>query len=263
MGSGASTLNISDLKRRLSASVTLAPELLNDPDAELLLKTQVKTCLSNVRALQGKLDQGFDPSSDELKEGIVSLRRALRTLATSRVGDRPAFLIPEAPPVMLGLPNLIMSDKIIPESVSAVSIREQIKHGFEKRQTNKIREVFKKFSEYRVATSSCYRRDKLGRYQQVRPHDFAFLIPKTKLRESLETLHVTLNSEAEIETLFFVMDLDDNKGLDEEEFRRALQASSQFITSLGQSRNCFEPCLCCCYLANVVPIQCLTGPILD
>ena len=111
-------------------------------------------------------------------------------------------------------------------TVSANSIRDQINRGFEKRQKYKIREVFYEWSEYRVVNSSCFERDGFGRHQQIRPQDLAPFIPKSKLRESLESLDVILHSEEEIETLFFVMDLDDNKGLDEEEFGRALQASA-------------------------------------
>ncbi len=74
-------------------------------------------------------------------------------------------------------------------------------------------------------TSSCFKRDEFGRYQQVRPQDLALLIPRSNLRESLGSLDVHLNTEEEIDDLFFVMDIDDNKGLDEDEFRRALQAS--------------------------------------
>ncbi len=78
-----------------------------------------------------------------------------------------------------------------------------------------------------MVTSSCFKRDGLGRYQQVRPNDFAMLIPKYRLREALGSLDVVINSKGEVEDLFFVMDLDDNKGLDEEEFTKALQASSR------------------------------------
>ena len=116
-------------------------------------------------------------------------------------------------------------------TVSANSIRDQINRGFDKRQNYKIREAFDKWSEYRLVTSSCFERDIFGRHQQIRPQDFVppALIPKDKLRASLESLDVNVHSEEELKTLFFVMDLDDNKGLDEDEFRRALQASSHCI----------------------------------
>jgi hypothetical protein len=74
-------------------------------------------------------------------------------------------------------------------------------------------------------TSSCFKRDGLGRNQQVRPLDFELLISKQKLRDALKSLDVLIHSNEEIDDLFFVMDIDDNKGLDLEEFGRALQAS--------------------------------------
>ena len=129
--------------------------------------------------------------------------------------------------------NLMMSAGLCADGPS---IRDQIERGFEKRDRKKIHEVFKKYAEYRVLTSSCFKKDVLGRYQQVRPYDFELLIPKYKLKESLGSLDVILHSKGEIEDLFFVMDLDDNRGLDEEEFGRALQASSHSVTDFYMER---------------------------
>jgi hypothetical protein len=125
----------------------------------------------------------------------------------------------------------------------STAIRDQINRGFEKRDCTKISEVFKKFSDYRVVTSSCFKRDLLGRYQSVRPYDFELLIPKHKLRESLQSLDVILYSKEEVEDLFYVMDLDDNKGLDEEEFGRALQASPHSISNIAPQGSAFRTSL--------------------
>ncbi len=86
-----------------------------------------------------------------------------------------------------------------------------------------------------MVNSVCFKRDGFGRHHQVRPQDFAPFIPKRKLRESLGDLDITVNSEEEVETLFFVMDIDDNKGIDEMEFKKALQASSHSIVYMERS----------------------------
>lgn len=163
------------------------------------------------------------PSWTYSQGGVLSLRSALCAPAPGKYTSRSGKSW-----ILFRVRWRVLNGRIL-WTVSANSIRDQINRGFEKRQDYKIREAFHKWSVYNVVTSSCFERDGFGRHRQVRPQDFAPFIPKSNLRESLGSLDVSLHSEEEVETLFFVMDLDDNKGLDVDEFRRALQASSHRI----------------------------------
>jgi hypothetical protein len=110
-------------------------------------------------------------------------------------------------------------------SDKAKDIRNQIARGFERRQDTQIQIAFDKFSEYRPLINTFLIRDCFGRFQPVRINDFQPLIPKRNLKQALLSLDVIVESDQEINDLFFVMDLDDNKGLDIDEFKKALQAS--------------------------------------
>jgi hypothetical protein len=115
---------------------------------------------------------------------------------------------------------------IAADKLKDTCIRNQIARGFQRRLDQNILKVHEDFSEYRAVLDPCFVRGCFGRFQPVRPNDFQRLIPKRNLKEALAALDIHLESEQEINDLFFVMDMDDNKGLDFDEFKKALQASA-------------------------------------
>ena len=104
--------------------------------------------------------------------------------------------------------------------VTISDIRKQVSRGFERRNDQTIFQIFARHSSFRPSTVA----DELGRCQVVRPcAASAWLISKESLREALKDLDVTIRDE-NIDHVFFTMDMDDNKGLDLNEFKRAVQA---------------------------------------
>ena len=98
----------------------------------------------------------------------------------------------------------------------------QISRGFERRNEQKVTEIFARHADFNP--TSIARKDMMGRHQPVRPCEAAaWLITKSKMRKALEDLDVIIK-DAEVDHVFYMMDIDDNKGLDLAEFAKAIQA---------------------------------------
>ena len=103
------------------------------------------------------------------------------------------------------------------------NIREQVNRGFDRRNQEKIKETF---DLYRAGSGrKPTKRDELGRFHILRPCSAgAWLIQKDELLDALRDLDVEIG-DVHIDQVFHIMDMDDNQGLDREEFKKALQAS--------------------------------------
>jgi hypothetical protein len=104
-------------------------------------------------------------------------------------------------------------------------IREQVRLGFERRNEQNIVNIFYRYATFRlIDLESPY---VFGRCPVVRPCTKAatWLVNKDTLRSALEDLHIFIKEE-DISYVFFVMDMDDNKGLDIEEFNKAIRVST-------------------------------------
>jgi hypothetical protein len=108
------------------------------------------------------------------------------------------------------------------------SIREQIRRGFDRRNEKNIIKVFHRHAIFCFPDAA--KPDAFGRCQIVRPCTLAalWLIRKEKLRFALEDLDVLIR-EDDISRVFNIMDMDDNKGLDLSEFKRAILVSKPEI----------------------------------
>ena len=123
--------------------------------------------------------------------------------------------------------NSIHTDQTFPTSgrYTIENIREHVRRGFDRRNDKNIIEVFYRFATFRFPDIA--KRDAFGRSEIVRPCDAAgshWLISKEKIRSALEDQDILIEQE-DIDKFFYIIDMDDNKGLDFIEFKKAILVS--------------------------------------
>ena len=150
----------------------------------------------------------------KLLQETEELERKLRELKRRKAGKLSLYAEFE----------LLLLDMTLTLSVALPDIKEQVNRGFQRRNQQKIVEVFEKNRAGSLfATKSAEKRDEMGRFQILRPFSAgAWLIPKVQLLDALHDLDVDIKGE-NIDQVFYTMDMDDNQGLDLEEFKKALQ----------------------------------------
>ena len=110
-------------------------------------------------------------------------------------------------------------------AVTMEYVRRQVGFGFERRNERRIVEIFAKFSRFRPNPIQ----DVFGRYQAVRPcSSNCWYIFKDQFQDALSALDVDIRHE-ELNKLFIMFDLDDNRGLDLFEFKMAIKARTLLL----------------------------------
>ena len=103
-------------------------------------------------------------------------------------------------------------------------VRRQVSFGFERRNEMRIAEIFAKFSRRPNPVQ-----DVFGRHQVVRPcSSNCWYIFKDQFQDALSALDVDIRHE-ELNKLFTMFDLDDNRGLDLFEFKMAIKARTLLL----------------------------------